>query len=935
MKFKSSLQSKTIILITVFLVTVAALISISIYKGVGRLENEKAALQMNNAAIRESGRINKRMIEAETAVKSIHALADEMVVNAQSMKDADARREVLDQVQDVFLGMSRDSASIVATYMTFDPQLIEARDGIFYSRDEHGNMQSNEITDIARYDADDVEHIGWYTIPKRAGEPVWLDPYYNRNIDKWLISYVIPFYKDGQMVAVIGIDFDFQDIVTKLDQFVYKESGYAYLKSADGSVHYHEGFFEGKFHGDEMSDVPETGMELFRSGETGEETILYEFEGQKRVAAVTRLENGMQFFLSDSYNEIYHERDRLLWNVLFLASLIAIFTIAAVWTAVSHVVKPLGVYTNAIAEIENGNYQVELPEYREQELETMSRGIRMLGSSLQKQQELGATALAERNRALEDAISEAESANKAKTVFLSSMSHDIRTPMNAVMGLSMLAQKHLDEPERMRFYLSQIGVAGKQLLNLINNVLEISRIESNKVSIDVENTDTNEVFEGLKTIFENQARAKHLTFHFSCDLTHRYVYADRTHIEEILTNLISNAMKYTQDGGTIEVAFTELPGRDAEHVIIRSVVRDNGYGMSEEFQKKLFDSFEREKDATINGIQGTGLGMSIVKNLIDMMHGTIEVLSKKDIGTKITVEIPHRIGDEPDTEGCHTDEETVDPEVFRGRRVLLTEDNEINAMIAQEILEDSGFVVEHASNGQICVDMVTAKPADYYDLILMDIQMPILDGYQASRAIRAMEDEDKAAIPIIAMTANAFREDRMKTITAGMNAYTSKPIDIPELTSTLNRVLLYKQYMVDSAELRAFRKRYTAEGRPCGYFVYRDDEEETLVYADAETAAIFGCLNENDFMEYVGRSFRGMVQPTEYELIRQRIEKQQSESENRIDNIVYQIQRRDGEIRTVRDIGYKAFDGKELLYYVYITDITDITDSTEQKGQEA
>ncbi len=368
-------------------------------------------------------------------------------------------------------------------------------------------------------------------------------------------------------------------------------------------------------------------------------------------------------------------------------------------------------------------------------------------------------------QALEEALDQAKAASRAKTTFLFNMSHDIRTPMNAVIGLSMLARNHLGEPDQMAYYMDQIEVAGKQLLSIINNVLELSRIESDKVRIEEEITDTEEIYQSLQTIFLHQNQARELNFRFRNEIRNRWMYMDRTHVEEVIVNLVSNAMKYTEDGGDILVEFSEAAGSDAEHTTLHVIVKDNGIGMSEEYQTRLFQQFEREQTSTVSKIQGTGLGLSIVKKLIDMMNGSIDVNSKQGVGTCMTVDLPLRIAEEP---RMVPDLEATEEEMsFEGKHILLAEDIEINAMIATELLEDEGFIVDHAENGKVCVDMLRDAPEDTYDLILMDIQMPEMDGYQATKEIRSLPDEKKSKLPIIAMTANAFQEDRLNALRAG------------------------------------------------------------------------------------------------------------------------------------------------------------------------
>ncbi len=793
-----SLQRKAVRLVTILMLILGFLSGAAVYLAVDAGQSSKIAMEMNEKVIRESAVIDKHMIEAETAVKSIYALANQLVDNAADMQDEKKRQAVKESVGEVFAGIANDSDSVLSYYMTFDPDLIHDRDGIFFAKDLEGTLHEQEITDIASYAEDDVEHIGWYTIPKNAGRPVWMDPYYNKNINRWLISYIIPFFKDGQMVAVIGIDFEFKDIVEEINEIRFLKNGYCFLKNADGTIHYHPEFFEGESHGDEMSQIPEKSRALFDSGETRNKTVIYTFADKKRVGVMTTLENGMVLHLVDSYSEVYMTRNLQLLAVILLTMLITVAAIAIVHRGARKLTGPMQQLTDAVALMENGQYDVELPEGRDDEIGILIQGTKLLAETLKKQKAFNETTIAERNRMLEEAIVTAEDANRAKTAFLSNMSHDIRTPMNAILGLSEMAKKHTDEQDKVVFYLDQIGVAGKQLLSLINNVLEISRIESGKVDMQEEITDTDEVYESLLTIFNNQAKSKNLSLIFNNDFQCRWLYMDRTHMEEIAVNLVSNAMKYTPDGGQINIHFETLPTDDEEYVIGRMTVKDNGIGMSEAFQKKLFQSFEREKDTEVEKIQGSGLGLTIVKNLLDLMGGTITVNSVKDLGTSIVVDVPHRIAYVPALDAEEEPEE--ERREYCGKRVLLAEDNDVNAMIVEELMTDHGFVVDRAHDGQECLQMLERAKDTDYELILMDIRMPVMDGYEAAKAIRRMEDPVKAQLPIVAMTANAFSEDKAAAMEAGMNAHISKPLESRSTMAVLNHILAQKeQSSVDSS----------------------------------------------------------------------------------------------------------------------------------------
>lgn len=392
--------------------------------------------------------------------------------------------------------------------------------------------------------------------------------------------------------------------------------------------------------------------------------------------------------------------------------------------------------------------------------------------------------------ALEQATAKAEAANAAKTTFLFNMSHDIRTPMNAIIGYTDLLEKHFGEEDKCRDYMAKLKSSGDFLLSLINNVLEMARIDSGKTSVNEVPTQIQALRDESANVFCEQMKEKNIDFVQTFNVSTPYVYCDRTKISEIFLNLISNAYKFTPSGGRIEVITQELPGDKPGYIIIKTTVSDNGIGMSQEFLPTLFDEFSRANDSSANTIQGTGLGMSIVKKLIDIMGGTIEVESELGKGTTFTILIPHRVAENPeDGEKDNISKSESKQHDFSGKRILLAEDNELNAEIAMELLNDAGLEVELATDGAICVDMVKEAEEGYYDLILMDIQMPNMDGYQATGIIRELPEDSKRNIPIIAMTANAFATDKKNAMEAGMDGHLSKPIKVGAVLDMLSKFL--------------------------------------------------------------------------------------------------------------------------------------------------
>ena len=390
---------------------------------------------------------------------------------------------------------------------------------------------------------------------------------------------------------------------------------------------------------------------------------------------------------------------------------------------------------------------------------------------------------------LEKALCAAKQASVAKKVFLQNMSHDIRTPMNAVLGFTNLAIQAGGDTEKTQDYLSKIKISGNHLLGIVNEVLEISRIESGQTKLDESVWSIADIVRETDIIIRDQALAKKQEFSIDIwQVQDMYIYCDKLRVKEILVNLLGNAVKYTQTGGSISLRIIQKPCEKENFGNYEIHVKDNGCGMSEEFLQKIFEPFERQANSTISGIQGTGLGMTIIKGFVDAMGGTIDIKSEENKGTEIIVRLCQRIAEAPEKS---EEQKTIScsPELFAGKRVLLVEDNSMNREIATAILEEAGFKVDTAENGAIAVEKVTYYPEGFYDVILMDIQMPVMDGYTATRKIRSLENKAIAKIPIIAVSANAFDEDRQTSLEAGMNGHLAKPIVVDELLEVLWGIL--------------------------------------------------------------------------------------------------------------------------------------------------
>ena len=512
------------------------------------------------------------------------------------------------------------------------------------------------------------------------------------------------------------------------------------------------------------------------------------------------------FFVTGVTIASKYSRDPVFYSVPLLYSEKAAFAVNSgnrnLLTILNKTLKamPNNMLTSSLAMYENNSRKITFADYIKHNLLTVSivsivtvlivmTVILVLLRKARKAEAIATRAAIhtqELNEKLQVAVEKAESANNAKSTFLFNMSHDIRTPMNAIIGYANLASRYIDDPERLKRYMNNIQACGQNLLSLLNDVLDLARIENNKTEMEYVISDIGADFETWVMMFLNQAEEKKQTINKTKHLLYPYVYVDVSHLSEIFINIISNAIKYTNTGGVINCDISQTPGKKNGWCDVIITVKDNGIGMSDQFLKHIYEPFERERNSTISRIEGSGIGMGIVKRLVELMDGSVDVQSKIGEGSAFTVTIPCKIASKEESI-AKRDKGTHDKASLVGARILVVEDNDINAEIATELLEEEGCIIERACNGVECFDMLEKADDLHYAMILMDIQMPVMNGYEATTKIRRMKNQSKAQIPIIAMTANAFTEDKQMALDVGMNDHVSKPIDMNILVPIMMR----------------------------------------------------------------------------------------------------------------------------------------------------
>ncbi|MBO6245167.1 MAG: response regulator [Anaerovibrio sp.] len=785
-----SLQKQVMAFLIITLVLLTALLSFAAFEIVGNEKDRDIAIEMNTLTATEAEKLNHDYIRFEDAVNHMVGITDFYIISVDDVMDPVKREEINKNLQKIYDIFSQTTNMSLSYYCVYNPDLVGKQQGFFYTRNAADNMEKREMTIISDFNPEDIERVGWYTVPIKERKAVWLPPYYNKNTRRYTISYCVPYYKNDVLIAVIGMDFNFEILLNMVDQIHFSKKGYAYLKSADGTIHYHaHDFMLGNVHGDEILKKVKN-SDLLSNDNSGNNVIQYEMKGSERVQTFETLRCGLQLVLCDDYDEIYKDRYELVTMDIIVIVTCGFFIIIMMVYYTNRIMHPVRMLTRAVNEIKDGKYDVQLPKDAPGEIGVLSQGVAMAAAALEEKQRLNASALAAQNRKLEKAVKKAKEASRAKSDFLSRMSHDIRTPMNAIVGMGMIADSHKDDPEKLSDCLRKISNSSKYLLNLINEVLDMSRIESGNLSINKANVNIPDLIGSIVAMLVPQFEAHNHSIQTHLEnITHENVISDSLRIQQVFINILANSIKYTPDGGEISLTVREEHVSSSRSLYIFTF-KDNGIGMSKEFQKKMFQPFAREQDDHETEVKGTGLGMSITKAVVDLLGGTIRVNSALQKGTEIIVQLDLEFVEDVVSDKKQHRQMDFSEIRLDGKRILLVDDISLNLEIAENLLEMTGAVMDKAINGKEAVEMFKEKGEGFYDLIFMDARMPIMDGYEATRTIRGLGSEYAAQLPIIAMSADAFAEDIENFKKCGMNDYVSKPIDLKNLARVLQKYLL-------------------------------------------------------------------------------------------------------------------------------------------------
>lgn len=688
-----SFQNKIILLIAASLITAAALITAIGLRNTSNIRKDDARQIMSLLCTENANKLNGHFRNTEQTVHILYDYTMNKLEKTDSIYNPSQADSVLKDVRIMSFGAASNLEASAAVYLRLNPDIFSPTTGFFLTPDTKGFFRDTKLTDLNAYDPTDISHVGWYYLPKASRKPMWMMPYYNKNIGVSMISYVIPIYHDDTFMGIIGMDLDLDQLEAMINDSNLPANGYAYLSDQDGNMIY-----------DTIDQSQDSDWMTYSQA----------------------LTNGMTLSVTSPVDEINPSSPELFRDIILAVLAVMIDTVSLA----------------ALLAVRLNN--------------TLSATL----SESQQSQQL--------------AYEAANKANSAKSEFLSRMSHDIRTPLNGIKGMIEILRKNRQNPEKVDDCIDKIDISASHLLSLLNDILDLQKLESGKMVFSKEPFDLNQLLDSCIVITQTLAVEQNLSICFEkTGIIHPSLYGSPSHLRQIFLNVLSNAVKYNKPYGCITIRAGELPCEDnTAHFCFE--FEDTGIGMNKEYLEHIFDPFSQENPGFRTTYTGSGLGMPIIKNIVDRMGGTVTVTSEEGTGTSVRIELAFEI-----CEDTYSKLETVSsPAEYSGLKALVAEDNSINMEITKYLLEDVGITVTPAGNGREALDFFASSAPGTYSLIFMDIMMPVMDGLTAAKEIRSLSRPDAASVPIIALTANAFTENIKKCREAGMNDHIAKPLDI-------------------------------------------------------------------------------------------------------------------------------------------------------------
>ena len=827
-----SIQTKiSFVILAIMIVVTAAFMVSAINKTSAILDNDSEKILLSSVDY-YTNIIDDNFRSAEQSVGSIYNYAlKRSELFTEFLSDEEQRKSYSNDISELGKSIAENTSGAMGVYFRFNPDDYGESNGFWYNKDlDDGKWHLSTPTDMSAYDKSDIEHVGWYYVPVEAGRPIWMEPYFNKNIGVEMISYIIPYYKDDYTVGVIGMDIDLELLREAVAKISVYENGRAFLMTKSGEVIYHEDYREGAA----FDDLDESDKDYFNTmlnTDFDSVDLILSKDGEAQKIILKQLRNGMIFGIYVPLMEIREPQISLITQLIEIAAVILILAIIICLLWVRTIIKPLQKMTVVAKHYANGDFDERISVGGEDEVGILSRSLQTMATSLKQQIEI------------------ADSANKAKSEFLANMSHEIRTPINAVLGMNEMILREADDRDILE-YSSNIQTAGRTLLSLINSILDFSKIEDGKMEIIPVRYDTATFINNIVNSISERAKAKNLKLMINVDENLPSVLmGDDVRVAEVIMNLLTNAVKYTEKG---EVAFSlNDGGREDGAIYIDVQVRDTGIGIRKEDMKKLFESFTRLDEERNRDIEGTGLGMAIVTKLLSMMDSELKVDSVYGKGTVFSFRLKQQIidatplGNYEERVRAGIKKGSANEDLYiQGARLLVVDDNEMNLKVAKNLMKIYGVLPEIAASGIEAIEMMKQNT---YHIVFMDHMMPGMDGIDTLKQLRAEGIIDDSTT-MIALTANAVVGAREAYLAAGFKDYLTKPIEVDKLEKILVDYLP-KELVKNRSEIKSDNQVIHLEFSP------QDEDDEIsgiIINNEIERKLESVGVSVNDGIKYCG-----------------------------------------------------------------------------------